>query len=157
MKFLQRVLLATALLPVLLCGCTYSPLEFIRGHLNESGRDALHKNRLLWKKAHLSNYTYTYKRRCFCPPEEDIAVEVQYGNVIRASYFPSSDPVMPERLDSLMTVTELFQVIEKALIDEVAQLDVTYNAKLGYPERIYIDIDRRMADEEMEHLVSKLH
>jgi hypothetical protein len=84
-------------------------------------------------------------------------VEVQYGNVIRASYFPSSDPVMPERLDSLMTVTELFQVVEKALIDEVAQLDVTYNAKLGYPERIYIDIDRRMADEEMEHLVSNLH
>lgn len=154
MKFVQLILLT---ITVLLFGCTHSTPEPTTGNSDQSDRHALNKNRMLWKNAHLSNYTYTYKKRCFCPPEEDFVVTVQYGNVITASYFPSSDPVMPERLDSLMTVKELFQVIEKALTDEVAQLDVTYNAKLGYPERIYIDIDERMADEEMEHLVSNLH
>jgi hypothetical protein len=94
---------------------------------------------------------------CFCPQEEDIVVDVQYGNVVSAHYYPSNDPVMPERFDSLKTVEELFEVIQKAINDDVAQLDVTYNTQLGYPERIYIDVDERMADEEMEHQVSNLH
>ncbi|RWX43416.1 hypothetical protein H206_03122 [Candidatus Electrothrix aarhusensis] len=148
MKIVQLVILAAI---VSLFGCAHLPSTG-----NPDG-DALNKNRILWKNANLSNYTYTYKRMCFCPQEEDIVVTVQYGNVTAASYYPSHNPVLPERLDGLFTVEELFQVIQKAITNEVAQLDVTYNAELGYPESIFIDVDKQMIDEEMTHLVSNLH
>lgn len=151
MKVIQLVALA---LLVSLVACIHPVPPVTTGNPDQ---DALNKNRALWKKAHLSTYTYTYKRMCFCPPEEDILVKVQYGNVVAASYSPSNNPVMPERLDALMTVEELFQVIQKAITDQVARLDVTYNPSLGYPERIFIDVDERMADEEMTHLVGNLH
>lgn len=151
MKVIQLVVLAVV---VSLFGCIHPVPPPSTGNPDQ---DALNSNRTLWKGANLSTYTYTYKRMCFCPPEEDIAVMVQYSNVTAASYYPSNNPVMPERLDSLLTVEELFQVVQKAITDEVAQLDVTYNSELGYPEHIFIDVDKRMADEEMTHLVSNLH
>ncbi len=151
MKVIQLVALA---LLVSLFGCIHSTPPTSTGNPDQ---DALNKNRILWKNAHLSTYTYTYQVMCFCPPEEDILVRVLYGNVVAASYSPSNNPVMPERLDDLMTVEELFQVIQKAITDEVAQLEVTYNSKLGYPERVYIDVDERMVDEEVSHMVSSLH
>jgi hypothetical protein len=151
MKVIQLVAFA---LIVSLLGCTHSVSPPMTGNPDQ---DALNKNRALWKNAHLSTYTYTYKRMCFCPPEEDILVKVQYGNVVSASYSPSNNPVMPERLDGLKSIDEFFQVIQQAITNEVARLEVTYNPRLGYPERIYIDVDERMADEEMEHQVSNLH
>lgn len=151
MKVIQFVLLAVV---VSLFGCMYPVTPGTTGNPDQ---DALNKNLALWKKAHLSTYTYTYKRMCFCPSEEDILVQVQYGNVVAASYSPSNNPVMPERLDDLMTVEELFQVIQKAINDDVAQLEVTYNAQLGYPERVYIDVNERIMDEEVTHIVSNLH
>ncbi len=150
MKVVQLIVLSMV---VSLFGCGHSVLS----PTGNQDQDTLNNNRILWKNANLSNYTYTYKRVCFCPQEEDIAVTVQYGNVTAASYSPSHKPVLPERLDDIFTVEELFQVIQKAITDEVAQLDVTYNSELGYPERIFIDVDKRMTDEEMTHLVSNLH
>ena len=150
MKVIQFVVLAVV---VSLFGCIHS-VPPSTGNLDQ---DALNKNHALWKNANLSAYAYTYKRICFCPPEEDMVVTVQYDNVISASYSPSNNSVLPERLDELLTVEELFQVIQKAINDEVARLDVTYNSKLGYPESIFIDIDERMADEEMTHSVTNLH
>lgn len=150
MKIIQLVILAAI---VSLLGCAHSVQPPSTGNPDQ---DALNRNRALWKNAHLSNYTYTYKRMCFCPPEEDIAVTVQYGDVT-AAYYPGNSPVLPERLDGLRTVEELFQVIQGAITKQVAQLDVTYNSELGYPESIFIDIDEQMADEEITHFVSNLH
>lgn len=150
MKIIQLVVLAVI---VSLFGC----VNPVPPQIDNPDQAALDKNIALWKSTHLSNYTYTYKRVCFCPPEEDIIVVVQYGEVALASYYPSNTPVTPERLDDIKTVEELFQVIQNAITDKVAQLDVVYNSKLGYPERFFIDVDERMADEEMTHLVSNLH
>lgn len=151
MKIIQLVVLA---LVVSLFGCTHPTPPIIDDNPQQ---EALNKNHDLWKNTNRSTYTYTYKRMCFCPPEEDIVVNVQYGNVVSAHYYPSDNPVMPERLDELMTVEDLFLVIQQAITDQVARLDVTYNAQLGYPERISIDVDERMADEEITHLASELH
>jgi hypothetical protein len=151
MKIIQLVILAAI---ISLLGCAHSVQPPSTGNPDQ---DALNRNRALWKNANLSTYTYTYKRMCFCPPEKDIAVTVQYGDVAAASYSPDDTPVLPERLDDLFTVEELFQVIEKAITDEVARLDVTYNSELGYPESIFIDVDEQMADEEITHFVSNLH
>ena len=150
MKIMQFAVLA---LVVALFGCA-EPGPQTTGDPNQ---DALNRNQALWKNAHLSSYSYTYKRVCFCPEEEDILVRVQYGDVKAASYSPSNTPVLPDRLDDLRTVEEFFQIIQDAVTNKVSRLDVTYNAKLGYPERIFIDVDPLIADEEMTHLISNLH
>lgn len=84
-------------------------------------------------------------------------VKVQYGDVASAFYSPSNTPVLPDRLDDIMTVDTFFQVIQDAINKKVAKLDVTYNATLGYPERIFIDVDKLIADEEVTHVISNLH
>ena len=145
-------LLALCIVVLSFFACTHSvqpPADPIQANLN--------KNMALWQNSNLSTYTYTYKRVCFCPPEEDILVTVTNGQVSAASYSPSGIALPLERVNQFMSVEELFQVIQKAITDQVAKLDVTYNSASGYPESIYIDIDERMADEERTHLVSNLH
>ncbi len=117
----------------------------------------LNKNMALWQHSNFSSYTYIYKTICFCPPEENILIMVANGQIVTTSYTPSGTPPLARRVKELMTVKELFQVIQKAISDKVARLEVKYNVTSGYPEKIYIDVDERIADEEMTHIVSNLH
>lgn len=151
MKVVQLFVIA---ITVSIFGCTMHPVPSITG---DPDQDALNKNLSLWNSAHLSTYSYTYKRMCFCPEEEDIVVKVQYGDVVSAFYSPSNTPVLPDRLDDLMTIEKFFLLIQDAISKKVAELDVTYNAEFGYPERIFIDVDKLIADEEITHFISKLH
>ncbi|MCI5144479.1 MAG: hypothetical protein D3923_02895 [Candidatus Electrothrix sp. AR3] len=120
-------------------------------------QDNLSNNRALWESSHLSTYTYTYtytnKRECLCTPVEDLLITVNNGQVTSNA---DTSPA-PEISNQLMTVEELFQVIEQAISDQVDRLDVIYNPTLGYPERITIDVDERMVDEELIHIVKDLH
>ena len=150
MKVTQLVVLIFVV--VSFFGCTLP----VPPPVDNPAQTALNKNRVLWKKSNISSYIYTYKTICFCPEREDIAVAVTNGQVAAASYSPSGTPLTSEELVGLFTVEGLFEVIEKAIEDKVAQLDVTYNAVSGYPEKIFIDVDERMADEEITHIVKEL-
>ena len=113
----------------------------------------LDKNIALWNASGINSYDYTYRRLCYCLPEEDVVVSVVDGEVVKAVYSPSGTPLSGDDLDRLLTIDDLFAVIQDSISNNVASIDVFYNANRGYPVKVYIDIDERLADEEITHVL----
>lgn len=98
-----------------------------------------------WHRQHLQNYRYTLQRGCFCPPSENppIQVIVRDGRVVS----PASD-LHPRDMAALFTL------IREAIRNQASAVTVGYDPEYGYPTRIVIDPDSRMADEEIEFTLS---
>jgi hypothetical protein len=135
------------LLIILFSGC----------HNDDAGKtpyqSTLDNNIALWNHSGIARYQYTYRRNCFCLPQEDIVVVVDFNIVSEAFYTPSGMILADEDLESLFTVEELFGLIQEAIDANVARLDIIYNSVYGYPEDIYIDRDKQMVDEEIRYMV----
>ena len=111
---------------------------------------ALDENRVLWQQSNTDQYQYTYRKTCFCLPQDDIVVVVEAGVVVEAYFTPSGTPLTPTEIQShnLRTVEQLFDVIQAEIDRPAAQLVVTYNATSGYPELISVDPVAQVVDEE---------
>jgi len=127
------------------------------GSSSDTAQAELDRNIALWNASGVNSYDFTYRRLCFCLPEEDVVVSVVNKEIVKASYSPSGSPLSGNDLDRLLTVEDLFAVIQEAISNDVASIDVFYNANRGYPVKIYIDVDERMADEEITHILVDFH
>ena len=54
----------------------------------------------------------------------------------------------------IFSIKDLFQEVERALYQNLAVLDTTYDSFYGFPTTLYIDRDERIADEEMRYSIS---
>ena len=54
----------------------------------------------------------------------------------------------------ILSINDLFKEIEKASNQNVAVLEATYDSFYGFPTKLYIDRDERIADEEMRYSIS---
>lgn len=114
-----------------------------------------------WLNKKQQNYTFTLQRSCHCLPEytTPMIVTVQDGKVISAfteslkvdlkADGSEADPVMIDVTDRAMTIDQLFKEIKQSIDNNAASIDVKYDPRWGYPRSIYIDLDKRMADEEL--------
>ncbi|MCI5124729.1 MAG: hypothetical protein D3925_09690 [Candidatus Electrothrix sp. AR5] len=152
MKIINIVALCFVMLS--LSACPHPPIPPVQVNPVQA---ELNKNMELWRHSNISNYTYTYKKNCFCPPEEAILITVSNGQVTAASYSPSGTSLPPEKLNSLMTIDKLFQVIQGAITQQYDRLEVTYNATLGYPENIMTNPNEQATDLGRSYTVSNLH
>ena len=133
----------------LLAGCDTATQDTTVG----SEQSNLDQSISLWDASKISTYQYTYKRACNCMPEQDIVVAVASGDISEAFYTPAGSYLNDDELDSLYTVENMFELIQEAIDLNVAVLEVAYNRETGYPEQIYIDINKNLADEEITHFV----
>lgn len=114
-----------------------------------------------WQAKRLQNYSFTLQRSCFCTPEytTPMLVTVQDGKVLSAvteslavALKPDGSeaaPTMVDVTDRAMSVDQLFNEIKQAIDNGAATIDVKYDPTWGYPRSISIDLDKRMADEEL--------
>lgn len=114
------------------------------------------KYKALWRSQNRKDYTYIYNKSCYCLPEENIEVIVDDYVVVDATYLPSQVNLTTEERGYVKTVDDYFTIIENAIEDKVARLEVSYNKRYGYPTSIYIDIDEMIADEEIGHYLTDL-
>lgn len=110
---------------------------------------ALADARQRWAEAGYDAYAMVLHRQCFCPPEYrgPYEVEVRGGEVVAVRDVATGDPVPAENARLFPSVEEIFDRIEAAIRRSVARLDVEY-AERGWPIRVWIDEDERIADEE---------
>lgn len=114
-----------------------------------------------WQARKLQNYTFTLQRSCFCLPEytTPMTITVNNGKIVSAvaeslmveikDDGSETTPKMVDVSDRAMTVDQLFNEIKQAIDNKAASVNVKYDARWGYPRSIYIDLDTRMADEEI--------
>jgi hypothetical protein len=88
-------------------------------------------------------------RGCECPVESvgPATVTVENG-AISVHYTQSGASVPRAFIPAFPDVEGLFDLIEDAQKQSYDKVDVEYDAELGYPTRISVDIDERAVDDE---------
>lgn len=111
--------------------------------------------RALWALRAPDGYQVTVQQSCFCLPEfrQPLRVTVENGRVssVRGLEQPLHHSGSLDQ--SRLTVAGLFDVIERAG-RTAAELRVVYDAGYGFPTELFIDGDRRIADDEFTYRLS---
>jgi hypothetical protein len=111
---------------------------------------AAHKAK--WKKTEPAAYQYHVKRFCECWPE-DVEVWATRDSVIRIREI-GAESQSPNLHRQDFSIDSLFAEVERALAQEYVTRKVSFNEAYGFPESVYIDFDKQIADEEYSLVIS---
>jgi len=117
-------------------------------------------NRAKWDAAtnNGQSVAYTAQTSCFCPPDYTLPMNIteQNGKVIDATYADTGEAVPSYIRDGLLTMNERFDQLQDAYLSGADRIDASYDAKLGYPNSVYIDKSFMIADEEISYTIKDL-
>ncbi|MCK5901538.1 MAG: hypothetical protein KAG28_00190 [Cocleimonas sp.] len=118
---------------------------------SSSPQKTLDQHQQQWKKQGISHYHYTFQRSCHCLPDytRSVVNEVKNNQVVKAYFKDDQKPLMKELKDNQQTIDYFFKQIQEAINRKAALITVKYNKQYGYPESIYVDYDKGIADEEL--------
>ncbi len=127
-----------ALLPFL-AGCVIftSDSQDVQTEINE--------HRSLWDVAAITDYSIRFQNLCFnCLPEFLIPVRitVRDDTIDTVTDLDSGDPITEFTPGVFPTIDVLFDFIQNAIDNAASQIDIRYDAVLGYPTDIDIDPSR---------------
>lgn len=129
---------------------TPTDIQALTGGTDNTGlRAEFEANKQKWQSSRPNNYSYTVERSGFLGPEARKPIDVTVdGNTITNSQF-SDGSAGPVPDFNQLTLDDLFNTVENAINSGAAEVRVEYDAQFGYPTSIFIDQDRRIADEEV--------
>ena len=117
-------------------------------------------NRKLWESKAIARYQFEYRWNCFCTQDYVALVDisVQEGAIVDISFVEAEFGTIKGDPDisRYYTISGLFDIIQEAIDTEAFDIDVKYDAELGYPTEVHIDYDVRIADEEMGFMAANL-
>jgi hypothetical protein len=104
------------------------------------------------------SYSYTVRVACECPTvvTRPVTVWVDRGTIEYLLYEDDGRPVPLSYANSFPSVEQLFDAIQDGIDRQADYIDVQYDFTYGYPTSVYIDYDRRTADEELSLTTSGL-
>ena len=112
--------------------------------------DNLAAARALWNAKGGPTYSYKVNRSCECVLGGRLmTVTVINGSVSAAEYVDSGAAVEQALLTYVLTVPDLFDLIQDALDRKAAYLAVSYDTIYGYPIRIEVDYSANVMDDEV--------
>ncbi len=114
----------------------------------------LDAGRATWAASAPRDYAFEYRRSCFCPFVRTVRVEVGSGSIVRVIDVESSEPIPEERFDDFPTIEELFVELDQLIRGDPHLLEVEYDPTFGFPARVQVDIEERVADEEFSYTVT---
>ncbi len=125
-----------------LWGCeTVQPLDDATTNLN------------LWNEKKIENYSFSFKRVCFCPLEYvgPHQIVVKNGKISTVNGAPYNKA---ERYGVLYTIPELLQVIKENIDKKPAKQTLNFNPTYGYPTSVFFDFSEMIADEEIGYEIT---
>lgn len=103
-----------------------------------------------WQAYGLKNYSIEQKRVCFCRfPQSFVRLTIKDNKIVNGIDLATNQPVPQETLQYYQTIDELFAWIKEAQALNPARLEIEYNARFGYPEKIAFDYSTGVADDEL--------
>ena len=138
---INKLLLTILFLLFISCSRSYDKIDELKGLE-------------LWESLNINDYNMTQTISCFCFPYEftqpkDIEVE---NNLIIS--IDGKNPTETVGYSSFMTIDELFDFIESKLDEQPEFYEIEYNEEYGYPETLYFDMSKMIADEEIGYNIS---
>jgi len=124
-----------AILLILFCACSKS--------LNNN----FPANQLKWTSTKRVNYEFTLRISCYCTTERigPHLIKVTDGKIVSVN----NQPYDPTKTGTLMTIDELIAYIKTSVDKNPYMKKIEYNANFGYPEHVYFDFVKEIADEEI--------
>lgn len=118
------------------------------GELRDEQRD-LSRARRIWIANDIRDYEYVVRRNCYCVMS-GVAVRVTVRNdfVIAREIDGTVTPIPSSMAAFYPSVDGLFSLIQDAIDERAYRLDTQYDYGFGFPTDLWIDYDRRTADEE---------
>jgi hypothetical protein len=116
-----------------------------------STQQTLDKYRQRWQQANIRHYEYVFQRGCFCPSDvrAEVLIEVKDGKVLNANNHKSRRMIADHLSLNRQSIDYFFSKIQAAIDSKSEKIEVKYNAQYGYPESVFIDYRKRLADEEL--------
>ena len=116
--------------------------------------EELDENRKLWEKNRPKQYEYRFLQNCECEyAYRLIRVGVDENVVVALAFDDTSEPVT-EVTEVFFTIDDLFETLAKH-VTTADVFEVKYNANLGYPERVVIDMDAQVIDDEVRYFLDE--
>ena len=120
------------------------------------GKSELGKNRDKWDSAGVTHYRFELTISCFCPFMDimPVVAEVKDGQIVSLTDV-NGQPLSENFRDTFeraATVEGLFAVAEDSL-SNADQVEVTYDAKYGFPASIVVDQIKLAIDDEIAYYV----
>jgi len=115
------------------------------------------QNRQKWESQHITHYRINLSVGCFCAFRDRMPVSVEIDNgkilsILDNQGKPAAD--LQDAVGQYAGIDKLFDYIDAAHKAGAAQVDVTYNARYGYPESIIVDQSKQVADDELSLTIS---
>lgn len=119
-------------------------------------KSELDKNREKWESLGVKHYRFELTISCFCPFMDviPVTVEVKDGKIVSITDV-SGQPLREEFRETFgeaATVEGLFAIAEENL-SNADQVEVTYDAKYGFPASISVDRIKMAVDDEISYYV----
>ncbi len=121
----------------------------------DSAQAALLQAQERWEHSSIAYYSYTGAWTCFCPEEyrADTQITVDGGKVTTVSSAAPNVGTIPAP-ERFLVIEGLFALIQNAITQNAARIEVSYDETYGYPAELFIDYDERMAEEEDRFTIS---
>lgn len=111
------------------------------------------EHRMLWESLGIHHYSFDQQRQCFCSNGgRRVQVVVRADTIASISSIDTLQP--PVQSGSYLTVDSLFGFIEWARAFSGAKIEISYNERYGYPERIFFDPLPNAVDDEIAYITS---
>jgi hypothetical protein len=110
----------------------------------------------LWFSLNIENYEMIQQISCFCFPYEfnlPKSIKVENDEIV---LIDGKDPKETVGYESFYSINSLFYFIESKLKENPEIYEINYNKEYGYPESIYFDMSKMIADEEIGYYISGL-
>jgi hypothetical protein len=108
----------------------------------------------LWFSLNIENYEMIQQISCFCFPYEfnlPKSIKVENDEIV---LIDGKDPKETVGYESFYSINSLFYFIESKLKENPEIYEINYNKEYGYPESIYFDMSKMIADEEIGYYIS---
>ena len=104
---------------------------------------------LRWEAYALEDYSMLQARTCFCVDGgRRFLISVRSGRITGVVDPADGSVIAQDRWGAFMTIPDLFALVRSIDTTNVASLQVSYDARYGYPVRVFVDPSFHIADEE---------
>jgi hypothetical protein len=115
--------------------------------------DGATKNLNLWNEKKIENYSFSFKRVCYCTLEYvgPNQIVVKNGKIFTVNGAPYNKE---ERYGVMYTIPELLQVIKANIDRKPVKQTLNFNPTYGYPTSVFFDFSEMIADEEIGYEIT---
>lgn len=127
-----------------------TPVDYTKISIAENVRDS-------WSLNNITDYTYTIINKCFCDIAKRAKIFVYNNKIIKILDLDKGNtPLDPSAFNNYKTINEHIEFINATLQNPVDKVYIDHDRHLGFPSKIFIDPNKRQADDETNINISNL-